>query len=205
MSELGLYEQAMTAAYEVAVLDALNAEVSKALKDARAVAEKVFALTGEAFPQVNVVLPDGQKVGRITVTESAPKAGDIEPGVLEAWCRDHYQDAFEEHVLQSAWNSADVIEAVKAKVPGVVKQRLRVTAVTSLIGEITASGGWLEDKDTKEKLKVTDVTEGGITGAFSFTDKKGPERHAAIIAAWRDGTIDLPSLLALPAPEGETA
>jgi hypothetical protein len=205
MSELGLYEQAMTAAYEVAVLDALNAEVSKALKDARAAAEKVFALTGEAFPQVNVVLPDGQKVGRITVTESAPKAGDIEPGVLEAWCRDHYQDAFEEHVLQSAWNSADVIEAVKAKVPGVVKQRLRVTAVTSLIGEITASGGWLEDKDTKEKLKVTDVTEGGITGAFSFTDKKGPERHAAIIAAWRDGTIDLPSLLALPAPEGETA
>lgn len=202
MSEANLYEAAFTAALKVAVLDALSARASGELKKARTEAEAVFAATGNAFPQVNVVLPDGRCVGRLTVKEGQPRVSLTSPGVLADWCRDHYPDGLEEYVDPDAWTSLDVIEAVKAKIPGVVRTRLRTSAAETLLAEIKASGGWLEDKDKKVREKVADVTEGGITGEFAFSDQKGPQRRAAIIGAWQAGVIDLAPMIGLPAPEG---
>jgi hypothetical protein len=162
----------------------------------------VFAACGEGFPQVNVVLPDGRRVGRLTIKESEPKATLTGPGVLDAWCRDHYPDGLEEYVDPNAWTSLDVIEAVKARVPGVVKTRIRAAAAESLTAEALASGGWLLDKSTGDKEKVADVTEGRISGEFAFTDQKSPERRAAIIGAWQAGVIDLAPMLALPPAGG---
>lgn len=201
MTGTNLYEQAFTAALKVAVLDAVASKAAEELKKARAEAEKLFAVTGKLFPQVNVVLPDGRHVGRLTVKESAPRVvfNSANPALLANWCRDHYPDGLEEYVDPAAFSSLDVIEAVKAKVPAVVRTRLRATAAEALLAEIETSGGWLEDKATKERGKVADVKDGGITGEFAFSDQKGPERRAAIIEAWRAGVIDLAPMLALPA------
>lgn len=203
MSDLTLHEQALAAALEVAILDALSDKVGTALKKARAAAEAVFAASGEGFPQVNVVLPDGRRVGRITVKETAPKAVPVSTSVLPDWCRDHYLDGLEEYVEQSAWTNTDVIDAVKAKVPGVVKTRLRATAAESLLAESLEADGWLLDKETGDTLKVADITESVITGEFAFTDKTSGPRRAAIVKAWQDGLIDIVPVLALTAASGD--
>lgn len=206
MTETNLYEQAFTAALKVAVLDAVASKAADDLKKARAEAEGLFAVTGKLFPQVNVVLPDGRHVGRLTVKEAAPRVifNSANPAILADWCRDHYPDGLEEYVDPDAFSSLDVIAAVKAKVPAVVRSRLRTTAAEALLAEIKASGGWLEDKATKEREKVAEVKDGGITGEFAFSDQKGPQRRAAIIDAWRAGVIDLAPMLALPAAGGES-
>lgn len=189
----------------VAVLDALSAEVAKELKKARAGAEVILKDTGQLHPQVNVRLPGGRTVGRITVKEGAPRA-DLEPGALLEWCRTHFPAAIEEYIPESAWSAVDVIEAVKAKIPGIVKERVRPAAEAELVKELLADNGQLAGRRTGDdsKVKLADVYEGRITGEFAFTDQKTAERRSAIMAAYRSGELrGLPlGMLALPAGDG---
>jgi hypothetical protein len=199
-------QHALRVAAQEALLDAVSTEYAKI----RSEAEAAFAamLTEDGSDRVAVMLPDGTKLDRITVKQPGPgvEMDDPSPSALLDWCRAHFPSAIEEYVDPSALGSTDVIEAVKAKVPSVIRQRVRPGTAKALMKEIEDSKGTLADRMTNVPSKVATVTDGTVTGAFSFTANNAKERRARIMAALLAG--ELPGVisfgpLALPAAGGD--
>ncbi|MGC2162957.1 MAG: hypothetical protein WA634_13665 [Silvibacterium sp.] len=204
---------ALRVAAQEAVLDAVGTEYAVI----RAEAEAAFAdmLLEEGTDRVAVLLPDGEKLDRITVKGGTPdvswNGGQTATAALLDWCREHFPAAIEEYIDPSAAASVDVVEAVRDKVPGVIRERVRPATAKHLAKEIEESGGFLKDRRTDEPEQVATVTE-TVTGAFSFTGNNAKERRARIMAALLAG--ELPGVisfgpLALPVayetPDDEAA
>jgi len=198
-------QHALRVAAQEALLDAVDTEYAQI----RAEAEEAFAamLTEDGSDRVAVMLPGGEKLDRITVKVPPPSVSmNGGPDALLDWCRDHFPAAIEEYISPAAVSSADVIEAVKAKVPGVIRERVRPGTAKVLAKEIEESGGLLADRRTQEPVEVATVTGSDVTGAFAFTGNNAKERRARIMAALLAG--ELPGVisfgpLALTAPEPE--
>jgi len=198
-------EHALRVAAQEALLDAVSAEYVKI----RTEAEAAFAvmLTEDGQDRIAVMLPDGEKLDRITV-KVPPRTVTLDgdsPSALLDWCRIHFPAAVEEYIDPAAVDSTDVIEAVKAKVPGVIRERVRAATARVLMSEITKSEGFLADRRTQKPGKVATVTEGTVTGAFAFTGDNAKERRerimAKLLAGELPGVVSFGPLLALPAPE----
>ena len=73
-----------------------------------------------------------------TVKQPGPgvEMNDPSPSALLDWCRAHFPSAIEEYVDPSALGSTDVIEAVKAKVPSVIRQRVRPGTAKARLAEL---------------------------------------------------------------------
>ena len=188
------------AAYEAAAV-AFAAEYEKA----RAAAGPVFAaLYEQGIDRQAVLLPDGEKLDRITIKGPSPAVEMPADGLLD-WCREHFPVAIEEYIDPAAIDSTDVIEAVRAKVPDVIRQRVRPGTAKVLMKEIAESCGYLTDRRTGDPTpKVAEVSEGKATGAFSFTGGNAAERRERLMAELLNGSLrDLIGFgpLALPAPE----
>jgi hypothetical protein len=202
-------QHALRVAAQEALLDAVSTEYARI----RAEAEEAFAamLTEEGTDRIAVMLPDGEKLDRITVKVPGPQVsmdGGGAPSVLLDWAREHFPAAVEDYIDPAATGSADVIEAVRAKVPDVIRQRVRPGTVKALMAEIEQSGGFLADRRTDEPVKVATVEPGTVTGAFSFTGSNARERRARImselLAGRLQGVIGF-GPLALPAGGGPDA
>jgi hypothetical protein len=199
-------QHALRVAAQEALLDAVSAEYEKI----RAEAEAAFAamLTEDGSDRVAVLLPDGEKLDRITVKAPPPSVemdGGTSSALLE-WCQDHFPAAIEDFIDPAATGSTDVVEAVRAKVPEVIRQRVRPGTVKVLLKEIEDSGGFLADRRTNEPEQVATVTPGTVTGAFSFTGNNAKARRARIMAELLAGRLQGVigfGPLALPAPEGD--
>lgn len=198
-------EHALRVAAQEALLDAVSTEYEKI----RAEAEEAFAdmLTEDGTDRVAVLLPGGEKLDRITVKVPPPAVsmnGGGAPSALLEWALEHFPAAVEEYIDPAATGSTDVIEAVKAKVPDVIRQRVRPGTAKVLMKEIEDSGGFLADRRTDEPSQVATVAPGTVTGAFAFTGNNARERRARIMAALLAG--EMPGVisfgpLALPSPE----
>ena len=194
-------------ALRVAALEALKEAVIAEYEGARTAAESAFAAlyAEEGNDRQAVLLPSGEKIGQLTIKAPVPDVDMPGDGLLE-WCREHFPAAVEEYILPSAVGSSDVIEAVRAKVPGVIREHVRPATAKVLAKEIADSGGFLADRRTGEASQVAEVAPGTCTGAFAFTDGKGPERRARLLAELLAGR--LPGVigfgpLALPPAGGE--
>ena len=153
-----------------------------------------------------VLLPDGEKLDRITIRGPAPSV-DMPAGVLLAWCREHFPAAVEEYIDPAAIDTADVIAAVRDKLPDVIRYRVRPATAKVLIKEIEESGGYLTDRRTGDPTpKIAEVSEGAATGAFSFTANNAAARRerlmAELTAGWPRDLIGF-GPVALPAAEPE--
>lgn len=199
-------------ALRVAVLEALKDAVTKEYERARTEAEPVFAAkyTEEGNPLQFVLLPGGERISQITITTPGPVV-KFRDGAVEDWAREHVGDgAFEEYLLPAAVDTRQVLEAVKAMHPKLVKTRLRPGTRTRLEKQAAGNDGWLEDKDAGVKEQVADVSPGTVTGTFAFTGKDADPRRARIMAELLGGDpvlreiVGLDAMLALPSPEGET-
>ena len=199
-------EHALRVAAQEALLDAVATEYEQI----RAEAEAAFAamLTEDGTDRIAVLLPGGEKVDRITV--KVPAAEVSMPGgtasALLDWCRDHFPAAIEEYIDPAAAGSADVVAAVRDKLPEVIRQRVRPGTAKALLKEIEDSGGFLTDRVTNKPERVATVTPGTVTGAFAFTGNNARERRTRIMAALLAG--EMPGVisfgpLALPAAEGD--
>ncbi len=176
-------------ALRVAALDALVELAKKELATARAAAQEAFrGVRADGQSQQRVLLPSGEDIGLISIKDGTTSC-DITEGKLKAWCREHLPAAVEEFIDPSALGSADVIAAVKAKVPGVIRERVRPGTAEELLKEIVKSGGWLVDRETSEKVKVAEVTRNLPTGAFAFAGGGSDHRRQRITEEWQAGRL----------------
>lgn len=206
MSEMTARQHAL----RIAALEALSVAAVAEYEKARAEAMPVFAskYADDGNDRQAVLLPSGEKVGQITIKAPVPHA-EMPDGALMDWCAEHFPAAIEEYIDPAALESLDVIAAVRDKLPGVIRTRVRPSTVKALAEEIVKSGGHLDDKRTGETEQVATVTTGKPTGAFAFTGANGTERRerlmAELLAGRLQGVIGF-GPLALPAPEaGEAA
>jgi hypothetical protein len=194
-------------ALRIAALEALSEAVKAEYEKARAEAEPVFAAkyAEEGNDRQAVLLPSGEKVGQFTIKAPAPVV-DMPADALLDWCRDHFPHAVEEYIDPAHLGSADVIAAVRDKLPDLIRQRVRPATAKALTEEIVKGKGLLADRHSGEAEKVATVTPGQPTGAFAFTDGKSGERRARIMAELLAGRLQGVigfGPLALPAPEPE--
>lgn len=196
-------------ALRIAALEAAAHAFTDAYEKARAEAEPVFAAkyTEDGNDRQMVLLPSGEKVSQVTIKTPAPSVRVMEDR-LEAWAAGVVGDgAFEEYILPAAIGTAQVIEAVKAAHPELVRRRLRPATARKLAADAAKRDGWLVDEDTGETAQVAEVSPGTVTGAFAFTGNDSAARRARLMEEILSGRLrDIigPVLGPLPLPEGES-
>jgi hypothetical protein len=184
-SDLTLRQHAL----RVAALDALVEAAKKEYNSARADAQEAFkGARADGQSQQRVLLPSGEDIGLISIKDGTVSS-DVTEVILKAWCREHLPGAIEEFIDPACLSSADVIAAVKAAVPGAVRQRVRPGTADELVKEIVKSGGWLVDKETSEKVRVAEVTKNDPTGAFAFAGGGSDQRRRRIVEEWQAGRL----------------
>jgi hypothetical protein len=177
-------------ALRVSTLEALKEAVCAEYEAARTAAESAFATlyTEEGNDRQAVLLPSGEKIGQLTIRAPSPVV-DMPPDGLLSWCREHFPAAVEEYVDPAHMGSADVIAAVRDKLPDLIRQRVRPGTAKALTEEIVKGGGLLADRMSGEAERVATVTPGEVSGAFAFTDRNGPGRRARLLAELLAGRL----------------
>lgn len=179
-------------ALRIAALEALADAVATEYERARREAEPVFAAkyADEGNDRQAVLLPSGEKVGQITIKAPAPVV-EMNGGkdALLDWCCEHFPSAVEEYIDPAKVSSADVIAAVRDKLPDVILHRVRPGTAKALTEEIVKGGGLLADRISGEAEPVATVTPGKATGAFAFTGANSGERRARLMAALLAGEL----------------
>ena len=200
-------------ALRIAALEALREAVIAEYEAARAAAEPVFAaLYAEAGnDRQAVLLPSGEKIGQLTI-KAPVSVVDMPADALLVWCREHFPAAVEEYIDPAHLGSADVIAAVRDKLPDLIRQRVRPATAKALTEEAAKNRGLLADRIDRDVVeRVATVTPGQVSGAFAFTDQKGPERRARLLAELLAGRLPgvigfgPVALAAAPEPAAEPA
>ncbi len=194
---------ARDAALLVAVLEALEYVVGEKYKEARAEAEPLFAaIRRDGGTQQEVLLPDGEKIGLVSIKAGQPDLLTDEDALM-AWAREHNPEAVEEYIVPWAVESEELIAAVKAALPGLVQSRIRASARKKYRDEIVETGGWVTDQETGEKAEVAIVDRRDPTGAFTLAGAGAAKRRERIIREWQAGRLQRIGLGPLALPGGE--
>ena len=192
-------------ALRIAALEALADAVAAEYAKARAEAEPVFAskYADDGNDRQAVLLPSGEKVGQLTIKAPAAVVDMPENALLE-WCHEHFPYAVEEYIDPGKVGSADVIAAVRDKLPDVIRYRVRTATAKALTEEIVKGGGLLADRHSGEAGQVATVTRGKPTGAFTFTGANSTERRQRLMAALLAGELkDVVGFGPLAQPAGD--
>lgn len=151
-----------------AVLKAIADAIGDELKTVRV---QVQAALDESagVRQVAALLPGGQQVAKISLTDPSPAATVTDPEAFLSWVRDHHPD--------------------KSAVVRRVVTEVRPATQTALLAEMTAAGvpQWC-DTETGEVHTVpgVEIRATQARGHSVRFDKGGKEQVAA---AWRDGEL----------------
>jgi len=188
MSEMTAREHALRIATLEALADAVATEYAKARAEAKPVFAAKYAEEGN--DRQAVLLPSGEKVGQITIKAPAPVV-DMNggPDALLDWCCEHFPSAVEEYIDPGKVSSADVIAAVRDKLPDCIRVRVRPGTAKALTEEIVKGKGLLADRLSGEAEQVAAVSHGKPTGAFAFTGANSAERRARLMAALLAGEL----------------
>lgn len=215
--------EASDAALRVTVLDALVAAATEELEKARAEAAPAFkaAVTGLRTPtgaiQVDITLPDGMVIGKLSVKAGAKSARTDETGLHE-WTAERNPEALEQYALPEAERSEAVSALLAEKCPDLTETRLKPGALRDqraidmlaaefpdLLSSRVRPGslaaykkeaakaepgspkGWLVDQETGERLQLVTETQEPATGAFAFVGTETAERRRQVMAALAAG------------------
>lgn len=160
-------------ALKVAVLSMLADKIKVALMDARS--DQEAAMKDAGADGVNVELPDGQRVARVSLVAGRSSARVADEDDLLAWVRDNHPDELE-HVPATT--------------------RVKPAFVNQLLADACATGTPI-DVDTGELIPGIGVTKGE---PYISTSQKRPK---LIEAAWRDGVINPLDYVQLPQIEAQ--
>lgn len=190
----------------IAALDALSKRVNKALAEARSEAEPMFAAArAGGVTQIEVALPSGDPVGKISIKAGQDVVRDDEDALL-AWVLANAPEEVEHAVSPSALTRPDVVAYVRKLYPDLVGKKIRPAYRAKLLGELDDEGQ-LVSETTGEVVKVREVVKGEPTGAFALTfetAKKGkPTGRDQIAAAWQSGELSITDLIRPAIEAGE--
>lgn len=175
------------AALRTAVHEAFSEMTGTEYKRVRREAEATLRdARRDGITQVEVLLPDGTPIGKVSIKAGAT-AETVDEDALLQWASEHDPGTVEDWADPSALRDVAVVALLKKHFPGWVKPRVRPAAREAWLKEAGAAGGWLMDEETGEKARVVTSETLPATGAFAFTGGKADQRRAAIMAAIREG------------------
>lgn len=145
---------------------------------------KAVAETGT--DRLSVKLPDGTKIGSITVKQG-PVNVTVDEDALLAWVQEVTPSEIEVYADPAVLYDLEVLAWLREHRPESVKQRIRPVWRAAKIKEATENKGCIVNRLTGEETKVAEVVEHPPTGAFQF--KPTDDGLAAVLAAHRAGQL----------------
>lgn len=156
------------AALEVAIRAARKDEAYKAYQAVRASAEALFAQArNRGVPQVELRLPDGTKLGLITIRKG-PDVWAVDEDTLAAVAAGNDPADFEDVVDPKALRDTRVIELIAAHFPGLVTARISPVARARYQVEWEENGGKITDRQIGERVRVAEVEHMPASGEFAW-------------------------------------
>lgn len=160
-----------------AVLKALYDAIGDELKAARVEVQTALDTTNKGVQQVAATLPDGTKVGTVSLTDPKPEAMVTDPKAFLAWVRENYETEIKRRVVTE----------------------VQPAFVSKILGEITAANTpQIIDSETGEIHKVPGV-EIKATRSRTHSVRLSADGRKAIGTAWQAGEL---AHLVLPAIGG---
>jgi hypothetical protein len=190
------------AALRVAVLDAIVAEAEAELERTRAEAVVVFkaAIDSTGFRasagalQVDIPLPDGTVIGRLSVKAGAKHKDKTTDEIgLHEWVAERNPDGLEPYALPSALTDPRVLGLLQEHCPDLLSSRVRAGTRAAYIAEAAKAApgkpkGVLVDPNGERLVLVTETeTQDPPTGAFAFIGAETEDRRRAVMDALAAG------------------
>jgi hypothetical protein len=170
----------------------------------RTAAEEVFAIARRyGTPQVEAVLPDGTKLGLISIEKGAKvvQANNDDLLFLVATTQ---PSEIEDYIVPGALHDERVLEVLRQHLPDVVNRRIRPAYRQQLQTEMDERDGWVVNQKTGDLVQVGTVTHYEPTGKFSY--RKDRKKVQALRDAVAAGQIsEHGEVLAAPAGGGGDA
>jgi hypothetical protein len=191
-------------ALSLAVLDDRADHAKERYGEARRSAEEVFAVARRyRIPQVEAALPDGTKLGLISIKQGTTVViGD--ENALMLLVATTTPAEIEDFVVPGALTDQRVLDVLRREVPDVVHRRIRPAYRQQLQAEMEERDGHVANPKTGELEQVGKVTRYQPTGEFAY--RKDRKKIQALRDAIAAGVIsETGEVLALPAAEGGEA
>jgi hypothetical protein len=214
-------DAALRAAVLDALADAAGTELAKVRKGAEATFKAAVTETGfrasTGALQVDITLPDGTVIGKLSVKAGAKTIVTDETGLHE-WVAERNTEALEEYVLPEAARDERALDLLAEKcpdlfelhlkpgaledpraldllnsnLPDLVSSRVRPGALSAYVKEAAkvtenAPKGWLYDPETKERLHLVTETQEPPSGAFAFNGAETAQRRRRVMEALAAG------------------
>ena len=156
------------AALEVAIRAARKDEAYKAYQAVRASAEALFAQArNRGVPQVELRLPDGTKLGLISIRKGAD-VWTVDEDTLAAVAAGNDPADFEDVIDPKALRDRNVIDLIAAHYPDLVTARISPVARARYQREWEENGGKITDQSIGERVQVAEVEHMPATGEFAY-------------------------------------
>jgi len=156
------------AALEVAIRAARKDEAYKAYQAVRASAEALFAQArNRGVPQVELRLPDGTKLGLISIRKGA-EIWHVDEDTLAAVAAGNDPADFEDVIDPAALRQSRVIDLIAAHYPELVTARIMPAARARYQREWEENGGKITDQNIGERVQVAEVEHMPATGEFAY-------------------------------------
>jgi len=156
------------AALEVAIRAARKDEAFKAYQAVRVSAEALFAQArNRGVPQVELRLPDGTKLGLISIRKGA-EVWTVDEDTLAAVAAGNDPADFEDVIDPKALRDREVIDLIAAHYPELVTARISPVARARYQREWEENGGKVTDQSIGERVQVAEVEHMPATGEFAY-------------------------------------
>ncbi len=156
------------AALEVAIRAARKDEAFKAYQAVRAAAEALFAQArNRGVPQVELRLPDGTKLGLISIRKGA-EIWTVDEDTLTAVAAGNDPADFEDVIDPKALRDREVIDLIAEHFPELVTARIMPVARARYQREWEENGGKITDQSVGERVRVAEVEHMPATGEFAY-------------------------------------
>jgi len=191
------------AALEVAIRAARKDEAFRAYQAVRAAAEALFAQArNRGVPQVELRLPDGTKLGLISIRKGA-EIWTVDEDTLAAVAAGNDPADFEDVIDPKALRDRAVIDLLAAHFPELVTARISPVARARYQREWEENGGKITDQNIGERVQVAEVEHMRATGQFAYkaVDKAATLIEEAIGAGLINEWGETPGQAAEPKPQ----
>lgn len=159
-------------ALSLAVLDDKAGQAKDRYTEARLYAQEAFAVARRhRIPQVEPALPDGTKLGLISIKQGTTVVHPDEDALLLHVATTAPAE-LEDYLPDSALRDPRVVEVLLREVPDVVRRRIRKPYREQLLAEMLERDGWVANQKTGDLEQVGSVTRHHPTGEFAFRKER---------------------------------
>lgn len=180
---------AAMAALQVAVMEAFTKVAGKERTETRAALAPMFAeWRDDGATQREVQLPDGTRLGLLSIHKGETEVTVKDPAALLAWVKANKPHMIERSLITGAASSTDLLDLVTEHLPGLVTERIRDSDYKALLEQMEKAGGRVVNDDGTPGPVMGKVSRQPPTGQVTY--RPDPGAHERVVAAYLRGDLD---------------